>query len=342
MIEIERLHTFALLNTLSHENLEKVAQHMTVGQLAPGEILFRLGERDPLIFFLLEGSVKLHPGDGSPPLLIEAGTDAAVSPLSRLKPRRYTAQAATTATLIAIDEDWLDQLLTADQSTAYEVSLIEGEDPEWMFRIISSESFRKVPVDNMTALFSKLTPVDAVAGQVLIHQGEPGDYYYMIRHGRAKIERRLANGEQVQVAEIGVGESFGEEALLSGEPRNATVSMIEDGQLMRLSQADFNAVLRPALVRRVAPREALMLIKRGAKFLDVRTEAEFHDHALPGSINLPLCDLRRLTDKLSRETPYITVCQTGRRCTSAAFLLGQRGFDVYVLRDGLDAIDLKH
>lgn len=340
MIDIASLQSFTLLNSLSRDGLARVAERMSVRELAPGEVLFQFGERDRPIHFLLAGAIALLGGEGSPPILIQAGTDAAASPLSRLKPRRYKAQAASPAIVAAIDEDLLDQLLTADQSAAYEVSLIEGEDPEWMFRLFSNEAFRKVPVDNLCALFGRMQAVDVKAGDVVIRQGERGDYYYLIRRGRARVVRRFPDGREAPVAELGAGAGFGEEALLSGDPRNATVSMTEDGQLMRLSAADFDSLLKPALVRRVSPREALAMTKHGARFLDVRTESEFREHTLPGSLNLPLCNLRRLAETLPRNVPYITVCQTGRRCTSAAFLLGQRGFDVYVLRDGLDAINL--
>ena len=339
MIDLARLQAFNLLNALSSDGLTRAASQIKVRELPVGEVLFRFGERDRPIYFLLDGAIALQGSDGNQ-LLIQAGSEAASQPLSRLKPRRYHAVAASPVRVAAIDEDLLDQLLTADQSAAYEVSLIEGEDPAWMFKLFTSEAFGKVPADNLTALFGRMQPIEAKAGEVIIRQGEAGDYYYLIRLGRAKVERQSADGRLFPVAELGIGESCGEEALLSGDPRNATVSMIEDGQLMRLSQADFNSLLKPALVRRVTPREALALIRRGGRFLDVRTEAEFRERSLPGSLNLPLCNLRHLAANLPRDTPYVTVCQTGRRCTSAAFLLGQRGFDVYVLRDGLDAIDL--
>jgi CRP-like cAMP-binding protein len=338
MIDHTLLKPFALLDSLSRVGLDRAAANLLVRDLAPGDALFHKGDRDPLIHFLLDGCVALRSEDDSAPIVIAAGSEAAQLPLSRLKPRRYTCVAATAARVAAIDEDLLDQLLTADQTAGYEVSLIEGEDPEWMFRLFTSPALSKVPADNLAALFGRLQPVEAKAGQVIVRQGEPGDYYYLIRRGRARVERLSGDGNPVPVAELGVGDAFGEEALLSGEPRNASVTMIEDGQLMRLSSADFNQLLKPALVHRVGPHEALAMIRAGAKFIDVRTEAEYREHTLPGSIKLPLGDLRRLAEGLRRDTRYITVCRTGRRCTAAAFLLSQRGFEVYVLRDGLDAV----
>jgi CRP-like cAMP-binding protein len=339
MIDRARLKPFALLDTLSPGGLAQAAEQARPLPLAAGDILFRLGDRDGALHFLLAGSIELLSQGDSAAIVIHAGTDDAALPLSRLKPRRYTARALTDVEVAEVDEDGLDQLLTADQTAAYEVSVIEGEDPEWMFRLFTSKAFGRIPADNLAALFGRLQPVDAQAGQVVIRQGEAGDYYYLIRRGRVKVERRFGDGEPVEVARLGVGDGFGEEALLSGDPRNATITMLEDGQLMRLSQDDFNSLLKPPLVRRVSPREALALVRQGARFLDVRTEAEQREHALPASISLPLANLRQLAATLPRNIKYITVCRSGRRCTAAGFLLGQSGFDVYVLRDGLDTIN---
>lgn len=67
------------------------------------------------------------------------------------------------------------------------------------------------------------------AGEVIIQQGEAANYYYLIREGRAQVAR----SEPDALAALGPGDSFGEEALLTGERRNATVTLLSDGLLMR-------------------------------------------------------------------------------------------------------------
>ena len=57
--------------------------------------------------------------------------------------------------------------------------------------------------------------------------------------------------------------------------------------------------------------------------------------ALPGAINVPLNDIRNAIGVLSKMTPYIAYCQSGRRSAAAAFILAQAGYDVYVLENGL-------
>lgn len=338
MIEPQRLQHFSPLDSLSGNGLRQAAEAMTARALAAGELLFSKGAQDKLVYFLLDGAIALRSDPASPPVFIAAGTDAALVPLSRLKPRRYAAVAETAANVAAIDEDLLDNLLTADHTAAYEVTEIEGEDPEWMFRLVCSPAFAKIPSDNLAPLFNRLRPVESHDGEIVIRQGEAGEDYYIIRRGQAQVWRAANGGKPAKVAELRIGDAFGEEALLSGEPRNATVVMVGEGELMRLSSADFNALLKPALAQRVDPSAAAILIGGGARFLDVRSESEFREFSLPSSINVPLCHLRRLAEQLDRQRRYIAVCQSGRRSTAAAFLLNQRGFDVRILDGGLDAI----
>jgi rhodanese-related sulfurtransferase len=79
-------------------------------------------------------------------------------------------------------------------------------------------------------------------------------------------------------------------------------------------------------------------VQSGAGLLDVRTEDEFKRGAVKGSVNVPLYVLRIKAANLDRSRRYVAYCQTGRRSCAAAFLLAQRGFDVAVLRGGLNAI----
>ncbi len=340
MTDTEELQNLSPLNVLSPAGLRKAAEGMRVRELMPGDILFRAGDQDSRVYFLLQGTVILRDDKAGTRITIHSGTDAALLPLSRLKPRRYTAAVATVARIAAIDEDLLDNLITSDQTAAYQVTEIEGEDPAWMFRLVSHPSFNKVPTDSLAALFSKLEAMPAKAGDTIIRQGEPGDFFYLIRQGSAEVWRSYRKEIPVLVADLGVGDGFGEEALLSGEPRNATVVMREDGILMRLSHIDFNNLLKPPLVHLVSFKEMAAMLKNGAGLLDVRTESEYHSSGAPaGSINLPLCKLRLLAANLDPQRPYVAVCPTGRRSSAAAFLLSQRGFDVHALRGGLNAAE---
>ena len=159
----------------------------------------------------------------------------------------------------------------------------------------------------------------------------------MLTEGKAKVTRT------VDLATLEPGRSFGEEALLSGSKRNASVTMQTDGVVMRLSKNDFNELLKEPLLTRVSPDEARLRVVKGARWVDVRHAKEYHHSHLPDAINIPLHELRLRMDELDKNIPYVVYCGTGRRSSAAAFLLVQKGFQACVLNGGVQVMaqDLK-
>jgi len=330
---------FVPLNGLSDEALAQAAGQARYVRLARGQTLFRQGDQDDQRYYLIAGEMALDAGDGSDPLIIRADSEAARHPLARLKPRRYTGIARADCELAAFSEQALETLVARDQATSYEVTEFEGDDPGWMFDLLRNPAFSRVPPANLHALFSRFAPLPVSTGQVIIRQGDAGDFYYLIRQGHAQVDRAVAPDKRIGLARLDPGQGFGEEALISGAPRNATVTMLTDGLLMRLAAADFHAQLQEPLVHLVEAAEAAALVReRGAQLIDVRMEDEFRHGSLAGAINIPLYLLRVKANTLGKERIYILFSHTVRRGGTAAFLLAQRGFDVRVLRGGLSGL----
>ncbi len=334
MLNANNLAQLIPLSELSGDALNQAANLAAEISLTPEQVLFRKGTADIHSFYLLDGEVALDSEDGSQPLRVKAGGDTARHPLSRLKPRTYTCVARTPCKLVAFPDDALDHLIARDQATAYEVTEFEGDDPQWMFDLLSNPAFSKVPPCNLHTLFNRFEAMPVVAGQRILKQGEVGDYYYLIRSGCARVTRQVGDKEKI-LAELQAGQGFGEEALISGEPRNASVTILTAGELMRLPAADFDSLLRQPLVKTVSLAQGAELIKQGAQLIDVRLESEFGEGSLKGSINLPLYLLRLKANSLDRNQTYLLYCQSGSRSSTAAFLLSQRGFDARVLQGGL-------
>src|SRR5690606_8930511 len=166
---------------------------------------------------------------------------------------------------------------------------------------------------------------------VVIHQGAEGDYFYAIVTGKCVVTRETPlNKEGIRLAELGVGDTFGEEALISETKRNATVTMLTDGVLMRLNKKDFRELLNEPLVRWVTPEQAEQLVQnKGAVWLDVRLPSEFQNLAVESAINVPLYFIRLKLTTLDSGKPVIVYCDTGRRSSAAAFILVEKGFEAY-------------
>lgn len=72
--------------------------------------------------------------------------------------------------------------------------------------------------------------------------------------------------------------------------------------------------------------EAKSLIKSGAQLVDVRSPHEHQQHALPGSVNIPLPIIQKALKQLDKETPVLLYCASGQRSGAAKSVLEACGF----------------
>jgi len=75
-------------------------------------------------------------------------------------------------------------------------------------------------------------------GEAIIHEGEPGDSFHVVRLGRVEVLKKSEAGEQ-SLNQLGRGQYFGEAALLSGAPRNATIRAVTPAETLYLNREDF-------------------------------------------------------------------------------------------------------
>lgn len=79
-------------------------------------------------------------------------------------------------------------------------------------------------------------------GQTIIRQGDPGLSFYLIASGRVSVWVKKAFSK-TKVAELFPDQFFGEMALISHEPRNATIMAEENTTLFVLNRMDFEKIL---------------------------------------------------------------------------------------------------
>lgn len=340
-ITAEHFERFVPLGALRAETKADLARKATVVSASAGESLFRIGDKASNALYLLEGELELRDQTGAILARLRPGSPEARHRIAHQSPRQLEARCVTDVHCLAVDAHLVDVMLTWDQTDALEVGEL-GEDSasesdDWMTRLLQTPAFQMVPPANLQAIFMRMERLDTVPGQVVVRQEEPGDYFYVITEGRCIVTREQPNQKAVRLAELETGSCFGEEALISDSPRNATVTMLTRGSLMRLAKEDFRKLLNEPLTRRLSLAEADAMIEAGrARYLDVRLPSEFSNHHLPGSINLPLYMLRMRLGQLSRDVGYICVCDTGRRSSVASFVLTHKGYEAYLLASGLN------
>ncbi len=334
------LQNLVPLNTLSSSSFEEAIKSFRIEQLQAGEVLFREGDNDNDAVYLLQGEVTIS-SSSMQNRVIKSGSDAALYAIAQLKPRQSTGTVSKPSAIARVDQNILDHIITMDEVSGIEIIEMEADDDvEWVFNVLSSATFSKLPPANANQMLAKLESIPVKAHQVIITQGEPGDYYYLIREGVASVARKDETGKTTIINELSAGDQFGEEALLSNAPRNATIMMKTAGVLMRLTREDFNQLLTKPMLSWVEQAEADAMIGQGAGILDVRTADEYRSGAIKNSLNVPLSQIRKFADDLDKSRKYVIYCQTGNRSSVAAFMLNQRGFDTVALKGGLMALTL--
>jgi CRP-like cAMP-binding protein/rhodanese-related sulfurtransferase len=338
-VNLAILKTFSPLDGLKAENLHALARKIHIRELSGGRTLFKEGDSEKKTFYLVNGSVELRADDklvGS----IRSGSPEARAALAPGLPRKFTARAADDIEYIMIDSDLLDVLLTWDQTGQYEVAELQSDGidvtGDWMTTLLQTKAFHRIPPANIQAIFMRMQRINYKERDVVIKQGTEGDYFYVVVSGKCVVTRETPlNKEGIKLAELGTGDSFGEEALIAEAKRNATVTMSTDGTLMRLGKADFQTLLNEPLLQWVDHEKAKEIVAQGGKWLDVRLPSEFQNFRIDGAVNIPLYFIRLKLNALDKNIPYVVCCDTGRRSSAAAYILSERGFEAYVLKGGL-------
>lgn len=316
----------------------------------PGRTLFKAGDNDSSLWYLMEGEVELRGSDGNT-TQIKSNTVQSRHPLDNQQPHHHTAVALTPVLYIRIDRELVDTMLAWAQSASSDTEevIMSGDEiitidkGALKSKMQRSPNFRKLPAANIDLLLEKMEPLRVHAGEVIIRQGDEGDYFYVIEQGEALVTRIVEAEEQsedsIEMAHLSEGSSFGEAALISDKPRNATVSMQTDGVLLRLNKQEFLTLMQEPMQNWVSLEDAEKIIAQGAQWVDVRAHNEYQHSHLPGAINIPLNETHRHAQTLDHGKHYICYCQTGRRSSAAAFILSQYGFEVSVIKGGLPNIE---
>jgi len=340
-VEPAWLANFVPIKTLTPDHLKELAEKSRVVPLQTGRNLFKQGDKMERISYLLKGTVQVSHPDGSVKQ-VTAGTQAACLPLEQGTIHQRAVQAKTDCLFILVDPDLLDIMLTWTQSGGYEVQDLDeqsdgGED--WMSRLLQAKVFHRIPPANIQSIFMRMEAQPFNPGEIVIKQGDEGDKFYLVREGNCDVIRRTRkNPDGVHLATLRAGDNFGEEALISGGKRNASVVMRSPGVLMCLKKQDFLDLMNAPLLQEVGLNEAKKLLSEGAVWIDVRLPQEHQERHIPGSINIPLPILRAKLDRLDSKRSYVVYCDTGRRSSTATYLLTQNGFTAYILKGGLQNV----
>jgi CRP-like cAMP-binding protein/catechol 2,3-dioxygenase-like lactoylglutathione lyase family enzyme len=81
-------------------------------------------------------------------------------------------------------------------------------------------------------------------GKVLMHQGEVGEYFHILRQGTVEVVAQAANGGSIHIRDLKAPDFFGEIALLTREPRRASVVARSHVEVLELNRDAFTHLFR--------------------------------------------------------------------------------------------------
>lgn len=346
-VHVQTLKVLEPIASLSEARLGELASLCQTESVSRNYDPFRLRGITGQAVYLVRGELALAYPDNFSRVLV-GGSDEARYPLGRAGEMFVSAKAITDIELIRIDSELVDMMMTWEQvanSAPAKAQSTTEEGPRslanWsilsgMFSVSNLKygTFAQLPSPHIEELLRRFERTEAKKGEVIIREGAEGDYYYVVETGRCKVER-MVGGVTIVLADLKSGDAFGEEALVSGGKRNATISMKSDGVLLRLAKTDFDELLREPMLHRVSAEEGRQKVAGGAQWIDVRYPSEYQYDRLPGAINIPFSEIRNAFDVLDRGREYVLYCQSERRSAAATFLLAQRGYRAFLLAGGM-------
>lgn len=302
-------------------------------------------------YFLLKGKLAFKTGMLSKKT-IDSQDPAAKFEIGTLLPDGVDVVAAEAGHMLSVEKSLMDTALawmqagteeatTENKNTSQRsdvVANIEEETDEdendWMSALLASPLFFNLPPANISRVFSLFERVSLHKGDVVISQGEEGHDFYALIHGKANVV--VDGNTDAPIAQLSSGAYFGEDALVSGTPRSATVIMVSDGEVGKLDRENFQSLLQDPVVKFISQEDlGQQLMKRGNRcvLLDVRSAEEFLHAPSPNSRNIPCRDLRANIPGLDQNVTYFISQEGGKRSELAAHLLSQANLKAFVIKN---------
>ena len=346
---LAKLEPFSLFDLA---RLHELLDYCHVETIPMGGSPFKLFGVNGKSVYLASGEIELVFKDGNR-MVVSAQAECAQHPLGKRQPDIVSASALSESQLLLIDQGLLDRMMVLDQVSQHDQiggnHLSErGKARAYVSikakRLLNASMFcadnlnnsplAYLPMTNISVLLQRIEAIAVREGDVIICEGDDGDYYYLMDSGCAQV-KRCVGGVDLLLAELKKGDVFGEEALISDAKRNATVIMKSSGVLLRLGRQDFLDMLKEPLLLKISYENAVKAVEQGAVWLDVGSPPEHRYDRLRDAMNVPLNDIRNAIGVLDRNRKYIVYCQSGRRSAAATFIMAQAGYDVQVLEGGL-------
>jgi CRP-like cAMP-binding protein len=294
------LRHFTDFRRLDGDALRSIGQHVRVLSFPAGRTLLRRGRQLQGRYYLLAGSVHTDHVDGA----IHAGSVLAQEPLY---PGARTIVTVAASTVLHVD--WERARFLTEATT--------GPDPEvaWRERFLLSPMMRKTCPEEWQAILAGLESCSFGQNQRVIEEGARADGCYVLREGHA-----VVHAGRHTFAYLMPGDFFGEDSLVTGRVRNASITMLEAGSVLKLPEAVFRQLVLERVVPTVRAAGKGVLVNAGSA-------------PVAGTVHVTLRWLRQQLRHLDRSRPHYVIGGAAEDRALAALVLIQAGFTASAVLD---------
>jgi CRP-like cAMP-binding protein/Zn-dependent protease len=234
---------------LDEDILSDLAGRIELVSMRDGQTVFRQGDVADAFYVVRSGTVHIEdedPDEGDTNIITTLHRGDSFGELGLLgsAPRAATARAEGDVTLFRVDKAAFDALLADDIDAPDFAPTMQA-----YAELRALAPFRGLATTDLALVLDHGSWRNAAPGEPVIVQGETGDAFFVIGSGQADVVR---DGEVI--ASLGAGQYFGEVALLTDEPRNATVVAHTPLRVFRLDREAFGQVIAHTFRRGVIDR----------------------------------------------------------------------------------------
>lgn len=282
----------------------ELAGSMSLVTLAPGAVLIEQGRMNHHLHVVLSGELEMEAVSPRGVVRRMAGRQPyqvlGVASVLLEAPAAATARACGPVTLAALSRESVVRF--GERSPVGMFVFMEALRPylqrhRLRVALHTSPAFADLSAAALDELEAALEFVPLYGGEVLLREGDTCEDMFIVLSGRLRVQTTASDGTTATIAELGAGETVGEMALVTGDPRVASVYAVRDSQLARLSKSDFNRLLERH------PRTTFDLVtRRLVSRLRVETARLPRHHALstvavvPAAPDVPL---RTVSERLA-------------------------------------------
>ena len=284
--------------------IQALVQCARVLCLPPQRWLLRDGRKLDAFLYLLQGSIAVGH---------EYRVAHAEGPLRHFYPGGTNIRTRTSAQVLWVDAAQHEFLSRRAQVTA---SIDAPTDTKWLENFLNSKMMQRLRPGYWQQLVQSFCPRHYRAGETVIEKGARGDVCFVIQQGHVVVH----DGAHT-LCHLGPGDFFGEDALVTGACRNASVTTLQPAIVQCIDKRVFSRLLLEQVIEFVA-------VQNGGQLLRLAD-----DRKADGGV--ALVDLRSHIQRLDGKTNYYVGGGTRAQRALAALLLIQQGFTAFPLaRDG--------